>query len=764
MKRQGLVAIALLGWALAGQPAAGQAPVAPIDGVCDESARNGCSAGTANDDAFPDYSTVYVWRCDGLHGGRNSEKCIKFVAVDGVCDETVRNGCAAGRPNDDAFPDHPTIHVWRCDGLHGGANSEKCARRPDSEGDGWSEWSACSATACAASGKQSRTCTDPPAGQRHCLRLDGTRGADEVRGCAGATPEDGGWSEWSACSTTACGAAGVQTRMCNSPAPGCGGTDCSGPSTRACTGNAPVDGGWSAWSRCSATDCNAGGTRTRSCTNPAPACGGQDCTGESSKACAGGDASDGVWETGAWSAWTTCTGATCTQSRGRSVTCAEPACGGAPCNPATKPAATDTRDCPTRDWQTGQWSAWSACTATACGVAGNQTRTRTVYCPCSNGCTGLKPPSSQTRSCEGNTPRHGAWRTGAWGPWSACSSSTCQQSRSRLVRCAAPGCGGNDCNQNTKPPAEETRSCSNPASPQWIRGQWGAWSECSATACDARGNKRRTRDVSCSCGSTACTGTKPATEQIESCTGNNPLNGACRSAKDACRAGTWKDGTDTGTHFKWRCEGGCGGTTAYCQSLKPPCSGATLNWGSGCKSTASGTRSGSSTTLTNTAQCRSGSATFACDTGAWGSATSATCAATPTNGSCNNAIVNGCASGTLEDVADTTALSKWSCVGSCDGTTAQCSKAKFSLLSVSISVSGGSGSGIATATVSGGTSPYTYSWRVIGGSIVGSASGRSISFSYRSRPAAAVLDFTVNVTDSAGSGGQATASWGTPVR
>ena len=757
MKRQGLVAIALLGWALAAQPVAGQAPVAPIDGVCDESARNGCSAGTANDDAFPDYSTVYVWRCDGLHGGRNSEKCIKFVAVDGVCDETVRNGCAAGRPNDDAFPDHPTIYVWRCDGLHGGANSEKCARRPDSEGDGWSEWSACSATACAASGKQTRTCTDPPAGQRHCLRLDGTRGADEVRVCAGATPEDGGWSAWSACSTTACGAAGVQTRTCNSPAPGCGGTDCSGPSTRACTGNTPVDGGWSAWSRCSATDCNAGGTRTRSCTNPAPACGGQDCTGDSSKPCAGGDASDGVWETGAWSAWTTCTGATCTQSRGRSVTCAEPACGGAPCNPATKPAATDTRNCPNRDWQTGPW-AWSACTATACGVAGTRTGTRTVYCPCSNGCTGPKPPSSQTIACTGSAPRHGVWRTSAWGPWGACSSSTCQQSRSRLVQCAAPGCGGNDCDQNTKPSAEETRSCSNPTNPQWTVPVW-EWGSCTATACGARGNKTATRTVSCPCGSNDCPTPKPPEQQIQSCTGNDPLDGACGTAVNSCSPGTYRNEANTDTHIKWRCEGACRGTTADCEAPRG-CSGATLAWGSGCSANASRATSGSSATLTNTASCRTGSATFACSAGSWGSATNATCASTPTNGSCNNAVVNGCAAGSLRDVADTTALSKWSCVGSCNGTTAQCSKSKLTALRVSVSVSGGSGQGTATATVSGGTPPYTYSWQVTGAR--GGGTGRSITFSYQRSLTSTAVEFEVWVTDSAGRLGSGGTVWATP--
>ena len=70
VKTHALAVGALLGWALcAAQPALGQAPV---NGACDESVRNGCSAGTPNDAAFPDGPSVHVWRCDGLHGGTDS--------------------------------------------------------------------------------------------------------------------------------------------------------------------------------------------------------------------------------------------------------------------------------------------------------------------------------------------------------------------------------------------------------------------------------------------------------------------------------------------------------------------------------------------------------------------------------------------------------------------------------------------------------------------------------------------------------------------
>ena len=102
-------ATVLFGWAL--WTAQGVAAQEPIDGVCDESVRNGCSAGTANDDAFADIPTAYLWRCDGEHGGANSDKCFKRVPVDGVCDESVRNGCSAGTANDAAFADTSTRSV-----------------------------------------------------------------------------------------------------------------------------------------------------------------------------------------------------------------------------------------------------------------------------------------------------------------------------------------------------------------------------------------------------------------------------------------------------------------------------------------------------------------------------------------------------------------------------------------------------------------------------------------------------------------------------
>ena len=308
-----------------------------VDGVCDESVRNGCSAGTANDDAIADTANAYLWRCDGLHGGANSDRCRKSIPVDGACDESVRNGCSAGTANDDAIADTSSAYLWRCDGLHGGTNSERCRKFMAVDG-GWSDWSACSATACGGSGTQTRSCDSPSPehGGQECLKLDGTRGTSETRSCTGASALDGGWSAWSSCSAS-CGT-GRQTRTCTNPAPGCGGSACSGPSLRSCTANARVDGGWSAWSACSASACGLPGTQTRACTNPSPACGGAACVGPASQSCTGSDPRD-CWWGGSWStcACTASTGDASNAGTQSKVQVLPAACGGTPCTGPSSP-------------------------------------------------------------------------------------------------------------------------------------------------------------------------------------------------------------------------------------------------------------------------------------------------------------------------------------------------------------------------------------------------------------------------------------------
>ena len=99
----------------------------PIHGVCDNSQQNGCSSGTANDGVIADTNTHYRWYCIGANGGTTAIDCQKLIPIDGVCDQNQRNGCSAGTAK--ASPDntHSTLYLWVCEGLHGGKNQD-CTR------------------------------------------------------------------------------------------------------------------------------------------------------------------------------------------------------------------------------------------------------------------------------------------------------------------------------------------------------------------------------------------------------------------------------------------------------------------------------------------------------------------------------------------------------------------------------------------------------------------------------------------------------------
>ena len=552
----------------------------PVDGVCDDTVRNGCSAGTANDDAFADNSTGYLWRCDGLHGGRNSDKCfirVQDVPVDGVCDESARDGCSAGTANDIAVADTTSHYRWRCDGIHGGANSGTCSTAKAAVDGGWSAWGACSATACGAGGTQTRTCSNPsPAhGGQACLKLDGSRGASETRTCTGNSPVNGGWSAWGACSATACGDSGTQTRACNNPSPACGGTACSGPSSQTCTGSGPV---WSAWSACSTNVCGEQGTQTRTCNT---ACGG-NCSGPASRTCTGN----------------------------------------APV-----------------------WSAWGACSASACGVRGTQTRTCNTAC--GGSCSG-----PATRTCTGSNPRDGAWSTGPWGPWSTCelSGGSYKQSRSRSVTCdPSAGCGGEDCDSSSKPVATETRSCAvcaalcPRATLTWGSGCSGI---VSATSTGTRVNASNTAPCYSGSATFQCSCGNWGSAINPSCTASPPVNGVwrtgawsswsrCQSSSGGCERNRSRSVTcDQPSCGGEACDPASKPSATETQSCASRCPATTLTWGSGCSGSAGATPGGTSATVSNTASCHSGSATFQCSCGgSWGSASNVSCtASSPVNG------------------------------------------------------------------------------------------------------------------------------------
>ena len=134
-----------------------------IAGDCKETVRWGCAAGTVNKTAIADDGTRYWWRCEGSGGGDDSDPCsiLRSSVIAGVCRETVRWGCAAGTVNKTFIADSDTHYQWRCDGKGGGDHSRTCAKRIPIDG-GWTDWTPLPATArCGSSFTQTRSCTNP---------------------------------------------------------------------------------------------------------------------------------------------------------------------------------------------------------------------------------------------------------------------------------------------------------------------------------------------------------------------------------------------------------------------------------------------------------------------------------------------------------------------------------------------------------------------------------------------------------------------------
>ena len=111
-------------------------PVNPVvvNGVCDESVVNGCGAGSLSD--VSDSSSHYRWMCAGLNGGSDdscsksmpSSEPVNPVVVNGVCDESVVNGCGAGSLSD--VSDSSSHYRWMCAGLNGGSDDSCYMRKP----------------------------------------------------------------------------------------------------------------------------------------------------------------------------------------------------------------------------------------------------------------------------------------------------------------------------------------------------------------------------------------------------------------------------------------------------------------------------------------------------------------------------------------------------------------------------------------------------------------------------------------------------------
>ncbi len=107
-----------------------KAKSAPVNGVCNNSQQNGCSSGTANDSAIADTNTHYTWHCVGKNGGTTATNCqkAKSAPVNGVCNNSQRNSCSSGTANDDVIADTNTHYTWHCVGKNGGTTATNCQK------------------------------------------------------------------------------------------------------------------------------------------------------------------------------------------------------------------------------------------------------------------------------------------------------------------------------------------------------------------------------------------------------------------------------------------------------------------------------------------------------------------------------------------------------------------------------------------------------------------------------------------------------------
>jgi hypothetical protein len=170
-------------------------------------------------------------------------------------------------------------------------------------------------------------------------------------------------------------------------------------------------------------------------------CSGKSKPSQANKLCAK------AWSTGAWGSCSkSCGGGT----KSRSVYCQS----GYDCSMYSQP--TSTMSCNTQKcagtWTTGSWS---SCSATACGTTGTQTRS--VSCPANLDCSGSPRPAS-SQSCYAGDCGQCTWTTSAW---SSCSATACGTTGTQTRTVSKTGPAG--CLGPTTPQPTTTQSCSAPA-------------------------------------------------------------------------------------------------------------------------------------------------------------------------------------------------------------------------------------------------------------------------------------------------------------
>ena len=407
----------------------------------------------------------------------------------------------------------------------------------------WGEWGSCSEICNGGNRNRSLLISQPAMfGGSSCVESQVQLGECNTNPCADC---DGSWSSWSACEVSCGGGSKSRLFTITTQAEGSGlGCNVSHNHTVAVSCNTedcPVDcvGEWGPWSDCSAS-CGANGTAWRLFNVSVTATGGgSSCTAASSeldeRSC-NTDADCPVDCVGSWGEWGSCSEICNGGNRNRSLLISQPAMfGGSSCvESQVQLGECNTNPCADCD---GSWSSWSACEV-SCG-GGSKSRLFTITTQAEGSGLGCNVSHNHTVAVSCNTEDCPVDCVGEWGPWSDCSASCGANGTAwRLFNVSVTATGGGSSCTAASSELDE-RSCNTDADcPVDCVGSWGEWGSCSEI-CNG-GNRNRSLLIS-----------QPAMFGGSSCVESQVQLGECNTNPCADCDGSWSS---------WSaCEVSCGG-------------------------------------------------------------------------------------------------------------------------------------------------------------------------------------------------------------